>query len=271
MNTTPDLSSGQEAVTRRYDRNARFYDLFDKPMDLLGVGRRRRRLLSQARGRTLEVGVGTGRNLPLYPPGVQLTGIDLSANMLAKARHAADRLNVAVDLQLGDVQHLPFPDASFDTVTATCVFCSVADPVAGLREVARVARRDGRVLLLEHVRPRNRLLGWIADRLSPLVSRLLGPDINRRTEDTVVLAGLQLIKVRRWGVWREITARRPLDLSPAEFLADIEVAVTDRTPDPLDAPKPSRTLRMTTVRGSLNKRVGGVRLGQEFLVDGGRF
>ena len=207
MNTTSGSRSSQEDVTRRYDRNARFYDLYDKPMDLLGVGRRRERLLSQARGHTLEVGVGTGRNLPLYPSGVQLTGIDVSANMLAKARHAADRRHAAVDLQLGDVQHLPFPDGSFDTVSATCVFCSVADPLTGLREVARVARSDGRVLLLEHVRPRTRVLGWIADRLNPLASRLIGADINRRTEDTVAIAGLDLIEVRRWGVWREITAR----------------------------------------------------------------
>ena len=207
MNTTSGPRSDQEAVTRRYDRNARFYDLYDKPMDLLGVGRRRKRLLSQARGRTLEVGVGTGRNLPLYPFGVQLSGIDVSANMLAKAKHTAERRHVAVDLQLADAQHLPFPDGSFDTVTATCVFCSVADPVTGLREVARVVRSDGRVLLLEHVRPRNQVLGWIADRLNPLVSRLLGPDINRRTEDNVAAAGLDIVDVRRWAVWREITAR----------------------------------------------------------------
>lgn len=171
MNTTSGTRSDQEAVTRRYDRDARFYDLCDKPMDLLGVGRRRKRLLSQARGRTLEVGVGTGRNLPLYPFGVQLSGIDVSANMLAKADDAAERRHVAVDLQIADAQHLAFPDGPFDTVTATCVFCSVAD------------------------------------RLNPLVSRLLGPDINRRTEDNVAAAGLDIVDVRRWAVWREITAR----------------------------------------------------------------
>lgn len=195
----------QEEVTARYDRIARVYDLFDKPMDLLGVRLRRRRLLSAAQGTTLEVGVGTGRNLCLYPDDVQLTGIDISRNMLAEARSSrcADR---AAALEQADVQDLPFEDASFDTVTATCVFCSVADPVAGLAEVARVVRPDGRVLLLEHVRPRSRLLGWLADRLSPLVARLVGPEINRRTEDNVAAAGLAVDDVRRWGVWREIIA-----------------------------------------------------------------
>ena len=193
-------------MTARYDRIARFYDAFDKPMDLLGVRRRRRRLLSRARGDTLEVGVGTGRNLGLYPGGVELTGIDVSSNMLARARKVAERSHVAATLDLADVQALPFDDDSFDTVTATCVFCSVADPVAGLKEVARVARPEGQVLLLEHVRPRNPILGWLVDFVAPVVRRVMGPEINRRTENNVTAAGLEIDEVTRWGVWREIVA-----------------------------------------------------------------
>ncbi len=207
--TTDDPITEQAATTRRYDRAARFYDLYDKPMDLLGVRRRRKRLLARASGRTLEVGVGTGRNLDLYPPAVELVGIDVSRQMLSRARRVADGLDRKIVLELADVQALPFEDDAFDTVTATCVFCSVADPVAGLREVGRVVRGDGRVLLLEHVRPRTAVLGWLADLLSPLVRRLLGPDINRRTELNVAAAGLDVIEVRRWGVWREMVARRP--------------------------------------------------------------
>jgi len=199
--------SDQDVVTARYDRIARFYDLMDKPMDLMGVRRRRKRLLSQAQGKTLEVGVGTGRNLPLYPDGVDLTGIDVSVNMLARAKRVAQGQGIEAKLDLADVQELPYTDGSFATVAATCVFCSVADPVAGLREVARVVQPDGQILLLEHVRPRNRVLGWLADRLAPVVSRMIGPDINRRTEDNVAAAGLDVIEVRRWGVWREIVAR----------------------------------------------------------------
>lgn len=209
-------SRGQDEVTARYDRVARFYDLYDKPMDLFGVRRRRKRLLGRARGKTLEVGVGTGRNLGLYPDGVELAGIDVSANMLARARRVAEELDRPIDLELADVQDLPYTDGSFDTVAATCVFCSVADPVAGLREVARVVRPDGQVLLLEHVRPRNRLLGWLADRIAPLIARLLGPEINRRTEDNVAAAGLDIVEIRRWGIWREIHAR------PARVPEDVE-------------------------------------------------
>lgn len=210
-----DTSTAQDAITARYDRNARFYDLFDKPMDLLGVRRRRKRLLAEAQGKTLEVGVGTGRNLDLYPDDVELTGIDVSTNMLAQARRVADRVDRSVILDVADVQNLPYSDGTFDTATATCVFCSVADPVVGLAEVGRVVRPEGHVLLLEHVRPRNVVLGWLADRLAPVVARLVGPEINRRTEQNVTAAGLEIVDVRRWGVWREIRARPSSQFPPA--------------------------------------------------------
>jgi len=206
MTTTTTSTSAQDEVTARYDRIARFYDLIDKPMDLMGVRQRRRRLLQQARGATLEVGVGTGRNLGLYAEGVDLSGIDVSTNMLAKAQHVASADNIEATLELADVQDLAYPDGSFDTVTATCVFCSVADPVAGLVEIARVVKPEGQVLLLEHVRPRNSVLGWLADRVAPAVRCLFGSDINRRTEDKMAAAGLEIVDVRRWGVWREIVA-----------------------------------------------------------------
>lgn len=203
-----DQRTEQDRVTQRYDRIARIYDTYDAPMDWLGTRRRRRRVLARARGAVLEVGVGTGRNLEHYPPGIELTGIDVSERMLDRARRRAARLGSRVRLTRADVQALPFPDGSFDTVAATCVFCSVADPARGLAEVARVVRPDGQVLLLEHVRPTNPLLGLLADLVSPLTRRLLGPAMNRRTEETVVRAGLEIVEVRREGIWREIVARK---------------------------------------------------------------
>lgn len=202
----------QDATTRRYDRNAFVYDLYDWPMDVLGgVRRRRRRLLGQAQGRVLEVGIGTGRNLDLYPPDVELCGVDVSGAMLARARRRAQALHLdrEVELELADVRRLPFDDDTFDTTTATCVFCSVADPVAGLTELARVTRPEGQVLLLEHVRPRTAALGRLFDALNPLVRRLMGPNINRRTEANVTAAGLHVVAVERGGVWREIQAHPP--------------------------------------------------------------
>jgi ubiquinone/menaquinone biosynthesis C-methylase UbiE len=204
-------ADARDPVARVYDRVARFYDIYDTPMDWLGGARRRRRVLSRATGRVLEVGIGTARNVEHYPPDVQVIGVDLSGQMLARARRRIATPGVATPgvlggLVQGDAQRLPHPDAAFDTVAATCVFCSVADPVAGLREVHRVAKPTGQVLLLEHVRPRSPVLGWLFDILSPLTRRLFGPSINRRTEDNITAAGLRIADIRRQGIWREIRA-----------------------------------------------------------------
>ncbi len=198
----------QRAVTRRYDRVAPLYDLYDAPMEWLGGLRRlRRHLVSQAGGRVLEVGVGTGKNLEFYPPDVELTAIDVSPRMLARARRRAARLGLRPRFVEADVHHLPFPDDTFDTTLATAVFCSVADPIAGLEELRRVTRPGGRILLLEHVRPTNPLLGLIADLITPITRRLFGFRANRRTEENVVAAGIEPTTVLRRGIWREIVGQ----------------------------------------------------------------
>lgn len=198
-------------LTRRpaavvYDRVAAVYDLYTAPMEALGGRRARQRLFGSACGRVLELGIGTGLSLPSYPPGAELTGIDISPRMLARARRRAHRMGLKADLEVADIEQLPYPDASFDTVTAACVFCSVGDPVRGLREAARVVRPAGRVLLYEHVRPRNPVLGKLTDLVSPLTRRLFGPELNRPTERNVETAGLHITEVRRRGIWREIIA-----------------------------------------------------------------
>jgi len=137
----------------------------------------------------LEVGVGTGKNFPYYPSGVQIVGVDLSPRMLMRARRRASNRDLSVDLREMDVQNLDFPDHSFDTVFATFVFCSVPDPVGGLRELRRVCKPTGRLLLLEHMRPENFVLGLVFDVLNPMVVRMMGANINRRTMDNIRSAG----------------------------------------------------------------------------------
>lgn len=203
-----DTESVRRGVHHVYDRLAGVYDLYTAPMEWLGGTKARTRLFGQARGRVLEVGAGTGLNFSHYPDGIELTALDISPRMLARATCRAAALGRQVSCEVGDVEQLPYPDATFDTVTAACTFCSVGDPVQGLREVRRVVKPSGQVLLYEHVRPRNRLLGWLADLLSPLTRRLCGPSINRRTEQNIEAAGLHLTQVRRRGIWREIAARR---------------------------------------------------------------
>lgn len=210
------MSEADTSPTERvYDRIAPIYDWFEAPMDQVGGRARRDRVIAGARGRVLEIGIGTGRNLEFYPSDDQaeVTGVDLSARMVERARRRARKLGRAADIRRADAQALPFPDASFDTVTATCVFCSVADPVRGLAEARRVLRPEGEARLLEHVRPENPVLGKLFDWLSPLTRRLFGPEINRRTESNVRAAGFEIVDVRREGIWREIVAKPP---GPAE-------------------------------------------------------
>ena len=197
----------QRTITRRYERLSGVYDCYTQPMEWMGGARRRRRLLAGASGAVLEVGVGTGASLPQYPRSVGLVGLDIAAGMLTRTGRRARRAGRTVNLVQGDAHRLPFDDDTFDTTVAACVFCSVAEPVRGLAELARVTRPEGRVLLLEHVRPRTPALGRLFDWLTPLTRRLFGPDINRPTEDNARAAGLDLIDVRAEGVWREITAR----------------------------------------------------------------
>ncbi|MEE9402196.1 MAG: class I SAM-dependent methyltransferase [Desulfobacteria bacterium] len=185
--------SNGSLTRRRYDRLASFYDLLGAPMERFRFASWRARLRDRIVGnRSLEVGVGTGKNLPYYPRDVKVTAIDLSPRMLERARRRASGLGLEVELQQMDVQHLAFPDHIFDTVFATFVFCSVPDPMLGLRELRRVCKSGGRLLLLEHMRPGNPLLGLFFDVLNPMVVRMMGANINRGTMENVRRAGWRI-------------------------------------------------------------------------------
>ena len=187
------VGSSPDLIRRRYNRIALLYDFLEGPMEHLRFDAWRKRLRAVIQGEcALEVGVGTGKNLAYYPADVQMTAIDFSPSMLARARRKAKKLNLQIDLQEMDVQHLEFPDHVFDTVFATFVFCSVPDPVAGLRELKRVCKPEGKMVLLEHMRPGNPVLGFIFDIFNPLIVRMMGANINRRTINNIQLAGWQI-------------------------------------------------------------------------------
>ena len=180
----------------RYNRIAPVYDLMEGIIERFAFRRWRERLWSQVDGnRVLEVGVGTGKNVPYYPSGVQVTAVDLSDRMMERARRRVQELGIEADLCLMDAQRLAFPDVAFAAAVSTFVFCSVPDPVRGLRELGRVVRPGGRVLLLEHVRVNKPVIGRLMDLLDPLVVRLMGPHVNRRTVENVRKAGLEIQRV----------------------------------------------------------------------------
>ena len=194
----------------RYDRQASLYDLTEAPNEILLFGRVRRRLWQGvSAGRLLEIGVGTGKNMPHYPEGARVVGMDISPRMLRKAAAKAQRLGRNIDLVLADAQRLPFRDGAFDGAAATFVFCSVPDPVAGLGEVNRVVRPGGKVDLLEHVRSGFGVTAWVMDRLNPLVVRMMGANINRDTVGNVGRAGIEIDEVesRGFGIVKLIRAR----------------------------------------------------------------
>lgn len=180
-----------EVIRRRYDRTSIFYDWMDRMIS----PELRKKALAQASGKVLELGVGTGNNFPYYPPGCEVTAIDFSPGMLARARKKLHLARAPIKLLEMDAQAMDFPDNTFDTVVATCVFCSVPDPVKGLAEVKRVCKPNGKIILLEHVRSESPVIGWLMDVLNPISLHLIGSNINRRTVQNVISAGIQLQKV----------------------------------------------------------------------------
>jgi ubiquinone/menaquinone biosynthesis C-methylase UbiE len=213
MVTTAHSEEETIVARKRYNRAARFYDVEQAVGERLIFRRLRRQFWAKApaAGSILEVGVGTGVNMAYYPAEAHVTAIDISDRMLARAKQRAERRHAAVDLALMDAQHLDFPDGTFDAVVATCVFCSVPDPVAGLREAWRVLKPGGKLLLLEHVRSDNAVLGKVMDLVNPLMVRMSGANINRRTLENLRRAGVKDFDAssRTSGIVKLIEARKP--------------------------------------------------------------
>lgn len=182
----------------RWDRLAKHYGLveflsewFLKPF--------RKVLWARAEGRILEAGAGTGLNIAFYPAKARVTATDLSGAMLVRARERARERQIHVTFHEADLCNLPFADGTFDTAVATFVFCSLPDPVACLREMGRVTRPGGQILLLDHVRIERPLIGPLMDRLNGATVRLAGEYINHRMDESVRSAGFEIVESRRLG------------------------------------------------------------------------
>jgi ubiquinone/menaquinone biosynthesis C-methylase UbiE len=194
-----------------FDKLAAPYDRGMFPLERLWLKGMRSRLAPRAHGHTLEIGVGTGANFPFYSDSVCLSAVDESPDMLAVAAGRAASLDRKIVLAQADAEKLAFPSGSFDTVVASLVLCSVVDQTAALQELKRVlSQPGGSLLLLEHMRPANRLLAFLVDLLNvPWYGFNQRCNLNRSTQQAVVQAGFQLVSVESMvgGFLRLIVAR----------------------------------------------------------------
>lgn len=178
-----------------YNRIAPVYDFLTR---ILISEKLREKVWNMVEGKNiLEIGIGTGESFPHYPENSRVTGIDFSSGMLDIAKRKAGRAGENINLQLMDIMDLKFEDNCFDAVVSIFVFCSVARPEAGLKELSRVCKQDGNIYFLEHVRSKTWPVGEFMDYINPLVSNF-GENINRNTVKKIRKAGLNIEKIETY-------------------------------------------------------------------------
>jgi ubiquinone/menaquinone biosynthesis C-methylase UbiE len=153
----------------------------------------RQRVATAASGRVLEIGVGSGLNLPLYRAATHVIGLDPSATLLAMARARTADGTTSIEFLEGTAEAIPLPDQSIDTVVSTWTLCSIPDVTRALSEIRRVLKTDGRLLFAEHGRaPEPRVIRW-QDRLTPLWKRIGGGcHLNRPIDQLVRTSGFRV-------------------------------------------------------------------------------
>ncbi|MBF9129092.1 methyltransferase domain-containing protein [Plantactinospora sp. S1510] len=194
MTTSPDQTA---KVRRVWEKTAPSYDRQIAFLEKIQFSGGREWLGARARGRILEVAIGTGLNLPHYPTDATVTGIELSPAMLAIARQRAADLGRADDLREGDAQRLPFDNDSFDTAVCALSLCAIPDPTTAISEMKRVLVPGGRLLLLDHVRstwPPIYAAQWLLERIT---IRVAGEHFTRRQLQLVKASGFDIIEAER--------------------------------------------------------------------------
>ncbi len=175
-----------------WDKRAKLYDTFEASD--LRRGPARELLFREMTGNVLFIAVGTGMDIRHFPPGCDVVAIDISEEMLRRATLRGKKCPGQLQLVRTDALKLCLADESFDTVTTSCTMCSVPDPQQAFREIYRVLRPGGKLLMFEHVRSRNPILGLTLD-LMTLFTRRNGTEMNRRTVETAIAAGFQITNV----------------------------------------------------------------------------
>jgi phosphatidylethanolamine/phosphatidyl-N-methylethanolamine N-methyltransferase len=200
-----DAALEKRQVERAYELYAPVYDFIFDWIFSPGRDAATRQLDLQRSDSVLEVGIGTGLNLPLYPPTCKLTGIDLSQEMLDKAVERVETLAMPnVTLKVMDATSMDFGDDEFDKAFATYTISAVPDPVAVLREMRRVVKPGGVLVILNHFRSERRVMGWLEDLVAPVCTRL-GWKSNLALKPLLAQVGLEpelIARVNMFNGWR---------------------------------------------------------------------
>lgn len=173
------------------------YDLITSVGESRVLSRLRPLVAGEAAGTVLEIGAGTGANFPYFQRAVKIVAVEPDSFMLRRAIKRARGLRLDIEFHQAIAEALPFPDASFDTVVATLVFCTVADPARALAEVRRVVKPGGTFRFIEHVRAEGGAAAGVQDMLTPIWKHFgAGCHLNRRTVDAVTAAGFEIEETR---------------------------------------------------------------------------
>jgi ubiquinone/menaquinone biosynthesis C-methylase UbiE len=201
--TAHQIQNAYDEIADQYEKRVWF------DQHILGVARLRKKLLSKATGKILEVACGTGQNFPLFAPNSEITGVDLSLGMLEIAKENAAKHGLTVNLAVMDAEKLELPDGAFDTVVSTLSTCTFPNPIKALQEIKRVCRPNGLILLLEHG---HSSLPWLAnyqDRHEyQHYEDHAGCRWNQDPLDLVQSAGIKVVKSKRniMGMFHSIEA-----------------------------------------------------------------
>ena|SRR3989344_2221995 len=200
-------------IAEQFDRLSKIYNLVLFPIEIFFFRRLRKKILKEARGNVLEVGVGTGANLPYYRKESKISATDISPKMLEIAKRRADKLGLDVDFYLNSAEELPFNNKRFDFVIDTLGLCTFQNSISALKEMARVCKKNGRIVLLEHGASSNSFLYRLQCYRERRRSKSFACSLIRNHETLVRKAGLKIEKIERhlFGIFYVIIARKKLN------------------------------------------------------------
>ena len=198
-----------EEIRKKFQSIAPKYDFFESPMEYLLLRGLRKKIISKARGRVLEAGVGTGKNLKYYSSECKITAIDYSPEMVEIAKQKAADLKRQVDFQIMNAQKLKFAERKFDTIVDSLCLCTYPDPIKALKEMKRVCKKNGKILLLEHGISSNALIRKMQALRKEKHYEAFACNLMRNPEELVKKAGLEIANVERkfFGIFYLIEAR----------------------------------------------------------------